>query len=51
MLRVEGQLRNSGEPFAAQASVRLGCSQLELTSVEVSCAEDDLARIAASRRA
>ena len=51
MLRVEGQLRDSGEPFAAQASLRLCCTQRELTTVEVSCAEDDLARIAASRRA
>jgi hypothetical protein len=47
---VEGELRDSGQLFAGRASLRLGCAQLELTSVDVSCSEDDLARIAASRR-
>jgi len=48
--RVEGQLRDSGEPFSALASLRLGCAQFELTSIDVICAEDDLARVAAGRR-
>jgi len=48
---VEGELRDSGQPFAGRASLRLDCAQLELTSLGVSCSEEDLARIAASRRA
>ncbi|MEO5739079.1 MAG: hypothetical protein ABIS29_00595 [Vicinamibacterales bacterium] len=50
-VRVKGQLRESGEPFAALASLGLGCAQFELTSVDLSCREMDLAAIAASRRA
>lgn len=50
-LRVEGQLRNTFEPFDARASLRITGAQLELTSVEVFCQEEELARIAASRRA
>lgn len=50
-VHVEGKLRDSGEPFAADAGLRLRCAHLELTSVDVSCAEEDLARIAASRLA
>lgn len=51
VLRLEGQLRNTFEPFDARASLRIAGAQLELTSVEVICKEEDLARIAASRRA
>lgn len=50
LVRVEGQLRNTFEPFDARASLRITCAQLELTSVEVICQEDILARIAVSRR-
>jgi hypothetical protein len=47
---VEGQLRDSGAPFVGHASLRLTCVEAELASVDVSCAEEDLTRIAASRR-
>jgi hypothetical protein len=50
-VRVQGELRDSKQPFAAGATLRLGSSNGELTTVEVRCAEDDLARIAASRLA
>ena len=50
-MRVEGHLRQSSEPFAARASLRLISTNRELASVDVICAEDDLARIAASRLA
>ena len=50
-LRVEGQLRNTLEPFDARASVRIAGAEVELTSVEVICQEHELARIAASRSA
>jgi hypothetical protein len=50
-VRVQGELRDSKQPFAAVATLRLGSSNGELTTVEVRCAEDDLARIAASRLA
>jgi hypothetical protein len=46
---LEGQLRDSGEPFSGRASLSLTCDGVELTSVEVSCSVEDLARIAASR--
>jgi ribosomal protein S11 len=48
---VEGQLRHTGEPFAARATLGLAGTDVELTSVDVRCSEEDLARIAASRRA
>ena len=51
LIRLEGQLRDSGQPFEARASLRITGAELELTSIEVSCREDDLARVAASRRA
>jgi hypothetical protein len=47
---VEGRLRDTGAPFIGRAAIRLTCDHDELTSVEVRCAEDDLTRIAASRR-
>jgi hypothetical protein len=50
-VRVEGQLRKTGEPFSARMSLRLSCAHVELMSVDVICAEEDLTRIAASRRA
>jgi hypothetical protein len=50
-IRVQGELRQPLEPFAAGATLRLTCRHDELTSVDVICAEDDLARIAASRLA
>ena len=50
-IRIDGQLRDSGEPFSALASLRLGGDDRELTSVDVVFGEDDLARIAASRSA
>jgi hypothetical protein len=50
-LRLEGQLRDTGEPFDARATLRITSEQFALTSIEVSCREDDLARVAASRRA
>jgi hypothetical protein len=50
-IRVEGHLRDSSEPFATRASVRLVSTDRQLASVDVSCPEDDLARIAASRLA
>jgi hypothetical protein len=49
-VRLEGQLR-SGEPFLGLASLRLTCRGPELAAVDVVCAEEDLARIAASRLA
>lgn len=49
-IRLEGQLR-SGEPFLGLASLRLTCRGAELAAVDVVCAEEDLARIAASRLA
>jgi hypothetical protein len=50
-VRVQGELRDSNQPFAAGATLRLDRHQGELTRVDVRCAEDDLARIAASRLA
>jgi hypothetical protein len=50
-VRVQGELRDSKEPFAAGATLHLGTASGELTSVDVRCAERDLARIAASRLA
>ena len=50
-VRVEGRWRDSGEPFSGLATLRLGRSGSELTSVEVVCAEEYLARIASSRLA
>ena len=48
-LRVEGRWRDSGEPFSGLATLRLGRTGSELTSVGVVCAEEYLTRIAASR--
>jgi hypothetical protein len=48
-IHIAGQLRDSGEPFSGRALLRMGGTDRELTSVEVSCSEDDLARIGASR--
>ena len=50
-IRVEGELRESNEPFSTVAVLRLRDIHGELTSVDVICAEHDLARIAASRLA
>ena len=50
-IRVEGQFRDSGHPFTGRASLRLVCAEGELMSIDVVCAEEDLARIAESRRA
>jgi hypothetical protein len=50
-LRVEGRLRDSQQPLVAGATLRLRCRHGELTSIDVLCADDDLARIAGSRRA
>lgn len=50
-IQVKGHLRDSSEPFAARVSLRLVPADRELASVDVSCSEDDLARIAASRLA
>ena len=50
-IRVEGELRDSNEPFSAVATLRLRDTHGELTSVDVVCAEQYLARIAASRLA
>jgi hypothetical protein len=50
-IRVEGELRDSNEPFFTVATLRLRDTHGELTSVDVVCAEHDLARIAASRLA
>jgi hypothetical protein len=50
-IRVEGELRDSNEPFSTVATLRLRDTHGELTSVDVICAEHDLARIAASRLA
>ncbi len=50
-IRVEGELRDSREPFATVATLRIWHTHGELTSVDVGCAEHDLARIAASRLA
>jgi hypothetical protein len=50
-IRLQGELRHAAEPFAGEATLRLTCRHDELTSVDVICAEDDLARIAASRLA
>jgi hypothetical protein len=50
-VRVQGELRDSHQPFATRATLHLGHTDGELTRVEVRCAEEDLARIAASRSA
>ena len=50
-LRVEGRWRDTGEPFSGLATLRLGGAGSELASVDVLCAEEYLARIAASRLA
>ncbi len=50
-IRVLGELRDSSQPFVADATLRLGCTKGELTSVDVRCAEGDLDRIAKSRLA
>ncbi len=49
--RMEGQLREGDRPFASVANLRICCAKDELTSVDVACAEADLAQIARSRRA
>jgi hypothetical protein len=48
--REEGQVRDCCEPLSALAALRLSCAQFELTSIDVICAEDDLACVAAGRR-
>jgi hypothetical protein len=48
-VRIEGQLRRSEEPFAAQVTFQLAQADGELTSVDATCHEHDLARIAAAR--
>lgn len=50
VVRMEGQLRDGDQAFVAGATLRLGCSKDELTSVDVLCAEGDLEQIARSRR-
>ena len=50
-LRVDGRWRDTGEPFSGLATLRLGGAGSELASVDVLCAEEYLARIAASRLA
>jgi len=50
-LQVEGQLRNTLEPFVARATLGLTGTDVELTSIDLRCSEDDLARLAASRQA
>ena len=50
-IRVEGELRDSNEPFSTVANLCLRDTHGELTSADVVCAEHDLARIAASRLA
>jgi hypothetical protein len=50
-VRVEGQLQHTEKPFAAWATLGLAGTDVELTSVDVRGAEEDLARIAAGRRA
>ena len=48
-IRAEGFLRRSGEPFTARAGLRLVVTHRELTSVDVTCPEGDLATLAAER--
>lgn len=43
-VRVKGQFRDSGDPFTGRASLRLVCTEGELMSIDVICAEEDLAR-------
>ena len=49
-IRVDGRLRNSGESFSGRASLRLRYADDELVGIDVTCSDDDLARIAAARR-
>jgi len=49
-LRVEGLLRDTGQPFAGRCTVRLTCAGAEITRMDWDCSEADLARIAAARR-
>ena len=50
-MRVQGELRDSNQPFSTLATLRFSSTNGELTGVDVRCAEQDLARIAASRLA
>jgi hypothetical protein len=49
-IRVNGELRDSREPFSADVSLRLACDGRELASADAICAEDEVARIAAARK-
>lgn len=49
-LLVQGRLRDTQEPFDSAVSLRLNVSGDQLNAVDVTCAEEDLARIARARR-
>ena len=49
ILRVQGQLRDSNEPFAGHCSLKLTCINTQLMSVDVSCGGEDLSRLGAAR--
>ena len=50
-IRIEGRLRHSGDLFDSRATLRLTGTDREVDSVSVTCSAQDLANIAASRRA
>ena len=49
-LLLQGRLRHTQEPFDGTCTLRLSMSGEALTSVDVCCAEEDLARLARARR-
>jgi len=47
---VQGRLRGTDEPFDGSCTLRISTSGESLASIDVSCAEEDLARLARARR-
>lgn len=50
-IRVEGRLRHSGAAFDGRAGLHVEGSQNQIDSLDVTCADEDLERIASSRNA
>ena len=50
-VRIEGRLRSSGEPFTTHFILQFRCAGAQVMAVEATCSDQDLAVIAASRRA
>jgi hypothetical protein len=49
-VRIEGQLRHSQQPFAAEVTFQIAHANGELSSIDAICPERDLAQIAAARQ-